>query len=726
MITKPLHYLTILAALSGVLVVLIPGDPKNALILGLSTSRLAMLAGFIGLAGLFWIAAVWLKTHPDRRERLDGRVNELLQSASYQSLISAGASFLILLALLHLAEWLGTTDAFQKGILLRLLPISLFAGGVGGLAFGLTVLRKQRTRWVMVILLTILCTAGSRVLQDVLLATIERPYVRDVGLQQISQLAAALAAFVLLARLSGRVRRVWLTWGWVTALMLALYLIQWSTYPQKYWPSLRNLALAGPLIVFGGTLLVLSAFDLWDWLGKAARGRMLRSFQIGAILALLLLIAPFLQATFLHSRVLNYSADFVDQAEYLQVARTASLQNFQTTGDHNRMPLYPFFLALFYRPRMSDAAFFELGKSVNVWLSLALLGLLFAFVRNYFSLLKTAMFTALAAFSLYIFKAPYIQSESVYYFLALVGFILMVRLLIWPELRLAISAGVVLGLAHLTKASILPGLLLFTALFLLKTLIVAVRLLGRKSLSWQKWRSVADRLGILAMTLICFLAVIFPYIRAMKASFGQYFYNVNTTFYIWYDSNAEAIAAEAKYHFAQAWPSQFAPDELPGPAKYFREHSPAQILERIRFGLQAQAGNLLEQFSVTNYQLSYLAILVFVFLADLRRSLRLAGEYRYAVVYSVLYFVGYLAAFVWYSPISPERRFTYGLYLPFLFSAFITLRELAKPEPAGQPPAGILDVARFTDAAQFIIFLTLTNNIYFVLVERMFFDRYGS
>jgi hypothetical protein len=160
---------------------------------------------------------------------------------------------------------------------------------------------------------------------------------------------------------------------------------------------------------------------------------------------------------------------------------------------------------------------------------------------------------------------------------------------------------------------------------------------------------------------------------------------------------------------------------VPGPAKYFREHTPAQVLERIKFGGQEQINNLRLQFSVTNYHLSYLVILVFVFLADVRRSIRLAKEYRYAVIYSILYFASYLAAFVWYSPISPERRFTYGLFLPFLFSVFVALRNISAQEPSER-----LDVSRLSNVAHVIMALTLLFNIYFVLVERMMFDRYGS
>ena len=375
---------------------------------------------------------------------------------------------------------------------------------------------------------------------------------------------------------------------------------------------------------------------------------------------------------------------------------------------------------------MSDAAFFELGKNVNIGLSVGLLVVLFFFLLKYLSFFRAALFTALAAFSLYIFKAPYIQAESVYYLLAFIGFVLLARLLIRPEPKLAITAGVVLGLAHLTKASVLPGLILFSGVFLIKEIFAAVRQMSKRSISYELLRPTLLRLGNLGLVLACFLAVIFPYIHAMKERFGHYFYNVNTTFYVWYDDNFQAIAAEKQHHFAEEWPSHLPLDQLPGPARYFREHTPAQILERIKYGLKEQINNLRLQYSVTNYHLSYLAILGFVFFADIRRSLLIAKKYPYAVGFSILYFLVYLAAFVWYSPISPERRFTYGLFLPFLFSVFIAIRKISEHDPGEHPESTHIDIARFSNVAHFIIFLTLPFNIYFVLVERMLFDRYGS
>jgi hypothetical protein len=118
------------------------------------------------------------------------------------------------------------------------------------------------------------------------------------------------------------------------------------------------------------------------------------------------------------------------------------------------------------------------------------------------------------------------QPELLYYFLSFSAFVLMLRLLVVPSWKLGLAAGALLGLAHLTKASVLPALLLFAVIVFAKTV---YELLQRRR------GDAASNALALASALLAFLVVVFPYIRESKQVYGQYFYNVNSTFYIWYD-----------------------------------------------------------------------------------------------------------------------------------------------------------------------------------------------
>lgn len=759
------------SVLSAGILALIPADPKNARLLGYSTARLAMIGAFLLLASLLGAAFFWLRTKPAWERRLNAKLANLARPVWLREGIFLLASLAILAGLYQAAEYLTSTDAFVRSNLLRLFPVSFFMAWMAVETLRLEGWREEARRWAKIIGLSILGIAAGRLLQAVLLGVVERPTPTSTSTITASQVGLALGVFLWSTSLMRRPRRERLTWSLLLVLVGLLAGIQWSAYPAKYWRTQTLLALFTPLGIFTLALLTQAAFGLYTNVQEKVRGRLFTGMSIAAVIALLALAIPYYRADEIHSQTLNYSPIFTDQGEYLQFAKQAWLSGFRTTGDHNRMPLYPYLQGLFYRPGMSDQAFFEQGKQINIFLSLGLLALIFLVVQGPLGRLQAALLSGIVAFSLFIFKAPYFQAEILYYFLAFLGFVLALQLLENPALKLGIGAGIVFGLAHLTKASVLPGMMVFGAVFAVQELGRGLRQRRNRSRSetqphvyqeeqvdtrgagmkegsqrgalepgrdigslepagdrgWSKPgnnRHSLRRWASAGLVFLIFLAVIFPYIQAMKAQFGHYFYNVNTTFYVWYDDNFQAIQAEKEYHFADAYPSQMSADELPSLRNYLRTHSLEQILERIGFGLNAQVFNILSPFSVSNYQLSYLAILVVVFLADLKRNLRLVRLHPSQVGFSVLYFIVYLGAFVWYSPISPERRFTYGLYLPFLLAVFLALKAMARNQ--AWESGGRIDLRLLVNAANFVIFLSLVVNIYLVLTERMYFDRYGA
>jgi hypothetical protein len=712
--------------ISLVILALIPGDPKNALFLGLSTARLVMIAAFLLAVGLL-AAVTWsLRRRPDRQQQLDRLIQDIAGRNRLRALILFLASLVILAGLYLLAELLMTSDVYLKSYLLRLSPFAFFAAALSWLVLDLDAWREDGRRWMAALGIALVGTIAGRLYQAFLQGLVERPTPVSAGTILTSQVGLALAAFLWAAHFTGRPRKARPTWALLLVLVALLTYIQWGAYPNKYWRFMSMVALFTPAAVYAIALLTQLVFSLWDWLHPAAQARWRTLLPIGAVLGLLALAIPYYTVTVIHSRTLNYAPIFTDQGNYLQFAETARLRNFNYTGDQNRMPLYPFLQGLFYQPGMSDQAFFDQGKLRNIFLSLALLVVMYLLFHHYLGRWIGPLLTGIIAFSIYIFKAPYFQVEILYYFLAFLGFVLALEMLAHPSWKLGIAAGIVFGLAHLAKASVLPGMLLFGAVFAVRLLIQLLPRIKDSATRLEKLAPLGRQLFAGALVFVFFILVVFPYINAMKQRFGHYFYNVNTTFYVWFDTNPEAFQAEAKYHFAEQWPFQLSPDQLPSLRNYLRQHTLAQIGDRFFAGLSEQIGNVLLPFSVTNYQMSYLAILCLVFLADLRYSLRLIRSYPYQVAFSVFYFLGYLAAFAWYSPIAPERRFIYGLYIPFMFAVFCALRALASSQPAEGDRPAVIDLPRFVSAAHFVIFLSLLANIWLVLTERMFFDRFGA
>ncbi len=70
--------------------------------------------------------------------------------------------------------------------------------------------------------------------------------------------------------------------------------------------------------------------------------------------------------------------------------------------------------------------------------------------------------------TVFAYKAPYFQCETLFYGLTLGLFVLVLRLLQRPHLLTTVLVGSVGALAHLTKASILPTIVLATGLLLIR------------------------------------------------------------------------------------------------------------------------------------------------------------------------------------------------------------------------------------------------------------------
>ena len=341
-------------------------------------------------------------------------------------------------------------------------------------------------------------------------------------------------------------------------------------------------------------------------------------------------------------------------------------------GERNRMPLYAGFLAIFWTPAIADAEFFERAKRWNIYLSVVLLALLWALLRQYLSPLPASNLTLVAAFAYFVFKAGYVQPELLHYFLFFAAFVLCLDLAskrrspvqLWWR---AVAAGAIAALAHLTKAAVLPFVTLFALVFTIVTLLERPR---------QK-AVVRDRLLAVVLLLAAFFAVLSPYLFTNKRVFGHYFYNVNTTFYMWYDDWPQASVGTIKHGDGVGWPD-LPPDQLPGARRYWREHTIGQIAGRIAGGLADMVSRSYQTF----WYFKYLAVYALVAAAVIRKQpsafAAAAARHWPAVTFLGLYGAAYLLGIAFYAPISGTgtTRFLLAHVLPLLFVlALLTARE---------------------------------------------------
>jgi hypothetical protein len=392
--------------------------------------------------------------------------------------------------------------------------------------------------------------------------------------------------------------------------------------------------------------------------------------------ALLLLLVLTVYGVEAHGRRREKSAPgfLGDQSAYLAYARNLAERNYTVVEERNRMPVYPFLLSLIYRPGMTENEFLVRAQAFTVNLSIVLLVLLWFIFRRFFPPLHALGLLAATAFGVFLYRAGKAQVELLFYFVSFCSFLLLLRLFVRPTWWLALLAGAITGLAHLTKASVLPALALWVFIFLAHIL-------------WSFRARPWPQLGMFALALAAFFAVVFPYIRTSKAIYGSYFYNVNSTFVMWCDSSSEGFEFLKAYGNQAAWRS-LPPDQLPSLQKYGREHSLAQIGQRIVHGS-------LDLLTQNARLIGYYKFVIALALAGAVLAVRQRGRMREliaanpgAAIFCAAFFVSYFLLYAWYDAIVNDIRFVLSIYLPFLFAASVLVRRLGRDRTvslAGRP-----------------------------------------
>ncbi|HEX4629482.1 MAG TPA: hypothetical protein VH188_00820 [Chthoniobacterales bacterium] len=374
-----------------------------------------------------------------------------------------------------------------------------------------------------------------------------------------------------------------------------------------------------------------------------------------ALLGALAILAVYALEAHARNRVQSSPATLGDQSAYLAYARDLYESNYTVTADRNRMPVYPFLLSLIYRPGMNEAEFLLRAQTFTVYLSIVSLALLFLILRRFFPPLPALGLLAATAFGVFIYRAGKAQVELLFYFVSFCAFVLLLQLFVRPRWWLAVLAGATTGLAHLTKASVLPALGIWTVVF--GTGIIWNR-------SPDRWR----RLFVLGIVLASFLMVVFPYIQTSKRIYDSYFYNVNSTFVMWCDSSTEGYEFLKAHGDKDQW-RQVPPDERPSARKYWREHTVAQIAHRMCKG---SLGLITTHVRAIGYYKFVIALLVAGLTICLRQwhaTRDVFAQNPFAAIFSLLFFGGYFALYAWYDQITTDTRFMLSIFLPCLFAA---------------------------------------------------------
>ena len=385
-----------------------------------------------------------------------------------------------------------------------------------------------------------------------------------------------------------------------------------------------------------------------------------RTWLRWSLVALLLLLGAnlFVNRALINSGRVNTDMTRTDQKAYIDYAEwIAEDPNF--IGARNRMPAYPYLLSQFRDLQESDEVFFEKAKVFSIALTLAAVAIIAVVFFLSFPLHTALNLTFFSAFFVFLFRAAYVQAEVLYFLVSFLAFVALWRLFARPAWGWAILGGVLLGLSHLTKASILPGVLTFGVFYLADALWRGVRM--------RQWKPGIKRIALAVVVLGAFGLTIFPYIKNSKAIYGHYFYNVNSTFYFWCDSWEEAKDRTRAFGDRVGWPN-VPPEQLPSASNYLRTHTPGEILKRIVIGAYDLNGIMIRSYGYYPLLWIYVGFLVALVVWRWRLCWRVFSHRPMPILALLALSVGYYILGGWYTQIISGNRIILSLFLPFLFT----------------------------------------------------------
>jgi hypothetical protein len=454
-----------------------------------------------------------------------------------------------------------------------------------------------------------------------------------------------------------------------------------STRPQQataVWAG----RLESILGVLAALLVFMAGVELWTRRPRWTSQRWLRFAGAAAIVTAL--AAFYLAAASEHARVVNLSKARGDQSGFLGDAEQVYANWHGLTppglvGKRNSMPVYAGFLSLFYDPQMSDDEYFLVARAWNIRLSLVLLVILGCVFAWHLPRMLALNLTLIVAFSVFVFKAGYSQPELLFYTFVFLTFLVFLHVLRTPpgrkQLALAIIGGLLAGVTYLTKAAVMPLVAIFIAVFLLQALVMHLRA-GRNPQAAAA--SLAARFAPPVLLVVTCLAVLSPYLIHNKQTFGRYFYNVNTTFYVWYDNWPQASVGTILHGDGVGWPTM--PEaELPSMQKYLRTHGVGDIASRLAGGFRDMVIRSFNTYWYFKYVALYAAIVIAALAVNGQAALQVVRSKPAEGLFVLAYTGVYLMATAFYEPISGTgtTRLLMSHVTPLLFVASMLLAEPA-------------------------------------------------
>ena len=318
------------------------------------------------------------------------------------------------------------------------------------------------------------------------------------------------------------------------------------------------------------------------------------------------------------------------------------------------MPLFPYILTKVVPDGAGVDDAFERGKRAGIVVGLAALAVYGAVLRRSLGALAGTVTTVVAAFGLVMLKAPWAQADLLYYFLFALTAWLMFRLLQSPNIPTAVATGLAVGCTQLTKPSAIPLFALFALAACAWIVAQRDQTVGQR----LKMTSVIASVGFIA------LLTILPYASNSNDIFGAPFFNVNSSYYLWYDSWPDVLAGTSAYG-DQFGPPALPPSRIPTASDFLDHHSWGQIGTRVVEGLITEA-RLLAAWPVSWFVAAQTIAAAGALWTERARVGRVLRRDPIPYLFAAAVVMTYLVLSEWWMPITPAARFPMVLVLPVL------------------------------------------------------------
>ena len=356
-----------------------------------------------------------------------------------------------------------------------------------------------------------------------------------------------------------------------------------------------------------------------------------------------------------------------DELAYIDHVKTISeSKNYFYLGDRNRMPLFNYFLFIFYAIEFPNFETYKLLQFANIFFT-TLFSFWYCFkIKKFFK--SNVAYLSCVIFTIFIPVFCFIHDivvEPIFYLCFGLFFVYFLELINNFTYINSFKFGAIGVLLYLLKAT---GffLLCLSLFFLIFYLIIQNRKI-----------TINDSLKIIS-SLVIFFVIASPYLYENYKNYNNnLFYNVNSTFYVWYDTWEEVENGTKLYGDRVGWPNM--PDEdIPSLSKYLEEHTLGDVLLKIVNGYK---NILLFYFSITEFTgsltISIFLLLSYIFFkVDSSKRRDVFRKYKTAILYLLFLSAFILSSTAWYQLTNSIQRFSILIFVPMYLLIFLFFDKL--------------------------------------------------